>query len=307
MTDSPLPATPVRAPFSAADLVALLVCTAAWGTTWYAITLQFGVVEPTVSVVYRFAIAAAALMGWAWASGIPLALSARQHRAAFAVGLATFAVQYPLVYAAETTVASAVVAVLFAALAFVNLIVFRVLFGERPTPLAWAAAAMGIGGVLVLSWSEVVDARMDGAALTGLTLTLAAVLVCSLGNAAAREVERAGASIVASTGWAMAYGTLILAAYAGLTGAPWTFDARPTYVLSLLYLAIIGSVLAFLLYFGLARRHGFATASYISALTPPVAMVVSAVFENKTWSLMALLGVAVIVAGQWLLTRLPRA
>jgi drug/metabolite transporter (DMT)-like permease len=66
-------------------------------------------------------------------------------------------------------------------------------------------------------------------------------------------------------------------------------------------------VVAVLLYFGLARRHGFATASYISALTPPVAMVVSTVFEDKAWNATAFAGVGVIVAGQWLLTRSRRA
>ena len=48
-----------RLPASVGDLAAIVVCTLAWGTTWYAITLQLGDVDPVVSVVYRFALASA--------------------------------------------------------------------------------------------------------------------------------------------------------------------------------------------------------------------------------------------------------
>ncbi len=66
-------------------------------------------------------------------------------------------------------------------------------------------------------------------------------------------------------------------------------------------------MLAFLLYYGLARRRGYATASYISALAPPVAMLVSALLEDKTWGILALSGIVLVLAGQWLLLRARRA
>lgn len=289
-----------------ADLAALLVCTAVWGTTWYAITLQFGVVDPLVSVVYRFALAALVLFGWARASGQSLRLSQAQHAAAAGMGVATFALQYPLVYLAEGRLASAVVAVLFAALSFVNLALFRIVFGERARPLAWLAACMGVAGVAILSWSELAATQMDAGARTGLALALGGVAVSAVGNLFARGAQGAGASVVASTGWAMFYGAGALALAASALGTHWSFDARPAYIASLLYLAVFGSVVAFLLYYTLARRRGFGAASYISALTPPVAMVVSSVFEGKHWTALALAGVGVIAAGQWMLLRASR-
>jgi drug/metabolite transporter (DMT)-like permease len=75
-------------------------------------------------------------------------------------------------------------------------------------------------------------------------------------------------------------------------------------VLSLLYLALIGSVVAFLLYFGVGRRRGYSTASYILALTPLLAMVMSTRFEGKRWSAMGMGSVALVVLGQWLLLRM---
>jgi drug/metabolite transporter (DMT)-like permease len=57
------------------------------------------------------------------------------------------------------------------------------------------------------------------------------------------------------------------------------------------------------MYYGLARRRGYATASYVSALAPMLAMLMSSLFEGKTWGLMALGGVALTLTGQVLLLR----
>lgn len=271
------------------------------------ITFQLGVVDPVVSVTYRFALAAALLFVWCALRGETMALTRAQHFAALGVGVFTFGGNYPLVYWAEERVSSAVVAVVFAALAFVNLITFRIAFAQRAPMLAWLAALCGLCGVGMLSWQEITGADFGASAIAGLALTFAAVILSSLGNAFARRGEIAGASVASSTAWAMAYGAGGLALVATLAGKHWTFEWTWSYSLSLLYLAVVGSVLAFLLYFGLARRRGYATASYISALTPPVAMVVSALFEDKSWGLVALGGVGLVLAGQALLIGARRA
>lgn len=288
------------------DLVAIVVCTAAWGTTWFAITLQLGVVDPIVSIVYRFSLAAALLFAWCRLRGERVGLTRAQHLAAFGVGMFTFAIDYAFVYWAEERVTSAVVAVVFAALAFVNLISFRIAFGQRAPLLAWAAAGLGIAGVALLSWEEITTSHMSERALAGVAITFAGVLSAAIGNVYARRGELAGAGVAASTGWAMAYGAAALAAFALITGKTWAFEFTWSYALSLLHLSVVGSVIAFLLYYGLARRRGYATASYISALTPPLAMTVSALFEAKTWGALALGGVALVLAGQVLLLRSRR-
>jgi drug/metabolite transporter (DMT)-like permease len=285
------------------DLTAIVVCTMAWGTTWFAITLQLGVVDPVISVVYRFTLAAVLLFAWCAITRAPVGMNRAQHLAALGIGLFTFAVDYPLVYWAEERVVSAVVAVVFAAMAFVNLITFRIVFGQRAPALAWGAAALGILGVGILSWNEIVTAHMGARALGGIALAFTGVVAASLGNVAAHRGELAGASVAASTAWAMAYGAALLALFALITGRHWSFAPTLPYMLSLLHLALVGSVIAFLLYYGLARRRGYATASYISALAPPVAMLMSTLFEHRTWQLTALFGVALTLSGQVLLLR----
>lgn len=289
------------------DLASIVVCTLAWGTTWFAITKQLGVVDPVVSITYRFGLAAALLFAWGALRGEKLMLSRAQHFAALGVGLFTFAVDYSFVYWAEERVTSAVVAVVFAAMAFVNLAVFRVAFGQRAPLLAWGAAGLGVIGVALLSWEEIASANMGMRALAGVGLTLAGVVCAAIGNVFARRGEMAGAGVVASTGWAMGYGAALLAVFALATGKTWAFEFTTPYILSLLHLSVVGSVIAFVLYYGLARRRGYSTASYISALTPPLAMFVSALFEGKSWGILALGGVVLVLAGQVILLRSKRA
>jgi drug/metabolite transporter (DMT)-like permease len=206
------------------DLTAIVFCTLAWGTTWFAITLQLGVVDPVISVTYRFTLAAALLFAWCMLRGESLMLTRAQHVAALGVGISTFAINYTLVYWAEERVTSAVVAVVFAAMAFINLIGFRIAFGQRASILAWGAASLGIAGVALLSWEEIAGANFGMRAVIGLGLTFLGVIGAVVGNIYARQGEIAGATVAASTGWAMAYGAAILAIFATFTGRAWVYE-----------------------------------------------------------------------------------
>ena len=86
-------------------------------------------------------------------------------------------------------------------------------------------------------------------------------------------------AVIPSTAWAMAYGTGMLALYGVATGVEWSIEPTAAYLGSLVYLSVFGSVIAFVVYFGIARTRGYALASYISALTPPIAMLVSVLFS----------------------------
>jgi drug/metabolite transporter (DMT)-like permease len=289
------------------DYAALIICALIWGTTWFAITHQLGVAPVAVSLVYRFALAAGLLFAWLYFTGRRIAQTWPQHLGSFGQGLFTFALDYAFVYLAEERIASAVVAVTFAGMAFLNIVTFRVLLGQRASRQAWIAATLGLIGVGVLSWSELAHANLDARALTGLGLAILGVIGAVAGNVAAHSAQKAGAEVGSNVAWALFYGGVLLAIYALVAGDKWTFQPSLAYLGSLTYLAVAGSVVAFLLYFNLARRRGYSFASYISALTPPIAMLVSAMFEGKTWGLAALAGLVLVLAGQALLLKAPKA
>ena len=285
------------------DIASLAVCTIIWSTTWRAIKFQLGGPSPLDSVVYRFALASALLFAWCIFSRRSVRLTRRQHLEAAGQGLFNFAIQYALVYLAEEQVSSGAMAVIFAGTPFVNLVIFRLFRGQKAGPAAWIAAALGLGGVTILALSQA-DARTaaPGAAI-GVAMALTGVVAASFGNLFADRAHEAGSGLIPSTAWAMAYGAGMLALYLVFRGEPWSFEPSLRYVGALVYLAAFGSVVAFLTFYALARRRGYAVASYIAALTPPAAMAISSVTEGARWGLGAIAGLVLVLAGQALLIR----
>lgn len=289
-------------------LAALSICAVIWGTTWFAITFQLGDVDPVVSIVCRFGLASALIFLGCLVTRRSMRLTRNQHLAAAAQGGCAFSISYAFVYAAEGLIASGVVAVLFAALAFVNLALFRVLANQKAAALAWGGAALGVVGVAVLSAGEIGGVGLGGEeAGLGVAFALLAVLASAFGNYFAWRGQIAGSAILPSTAWAMGYGAAALAIFGLLTGVEWRLSSEPAYVISLLYLSVFGSVVAFVLYFGLARSRGYALASYVSALTPPIAIAVSAIFEKALITGWTIGGLLLVLAGQALLLKAPRA
>ena len=307
---SPKSAPVARPPLSRTTLLGIggvLVCAAIWGTTWYAITLQLGTVETIASIVWRFGLASALLFAGCVIARLPLRLTRAQHLAALGQGVFAFSISYSFTYASEGLVASAIVAVTFASLTFINLVLFRVLVGQKAAAASWGGAVLGLVGVAVLSGGEVLGAGFDQRAALGVGLALIATTASAFGNFFAWKGQQHGSQAMPATAWAMAYGTGLLVIYGLATGVEFTIDPNLTYVGSLLYLSVFGSVIAFGLYFTIARMIGYALASYVSALTPPVAMLVSVLFEGAHFGWSALVGLLLVLSGQALMIRAPRA
>jgi len=308
--NTPLQATPVGRPrLSRTTLLGIggvLICAVIWGTTWYAITLQLGTVAPLASIVWRFGLASTVLFLGCLIARQNLRLTRAQHLAALAQGVFAFSISYSFTYAAEGHVASAIVAVTFASLTFINLVLFRLAAGQKAAAASWGGAILGLIGVVVLSGGEVLSAGFDGKAALGVGLALIATTASAFGNFFAWKGQNHGSAVLPSTAWAMAYGTGLLVLFGLATGVEFRIDPTFTYVGSLLYLALFGSVIAFGLYFTIARMIGYAMASYISALTPLIAMLVSVLFEGARFGWPALLALLLILSGQALLIRAPK-
>jgi len=282
-----------------------------WGTTWYVIKFQLGVVQPEISLVYRFGLAAACVFLFARVTGSPLALSWRDHRFVALQGATLFCLNYWMTYLSTQYLTSGLVAVLFTSIIFFNVVNGRLILGMPIEARVLGAAGAGMLGVALLFLPELQAALQEPAIARGAALALGATYVASLGNMAALRNTQASLPVVTVNAYGMAYGAVGLAVIAAIRGTPVDFDPRWPYVLSLLYLSFAGTALAFGLYLALIKRIGAARAAYTSVLFPVVALVVSTLFEAYRWSLPAAVGLAVLGAGNALALggarALPRA
>lgn len=283
-----------------------LTATLIWGSTWLGITFQLGVVPPEVSVAYRFALAAALLAAWCAWRGVPLRFSRRDHAFLAGTGATLFGFNYVTVYWAERFVPSGLVAVVFSTIVFMSPVGMRLAFGTPMSARTLVAATLGVAGVALLFLPELDAARHGGSAALGIAFALVSTAIATAGNLFAVRNHQAGLPTFPATAWGMAYGALAAALSAAVTGAAWTFDPRPAYVISLLYLAVFGSIAAFGAYLTLLKRVGAGPSSFVGVATPVVAMLLSTLFEGYRWTWVAVLGVALAIAGNVLALR-PRA
>ena len=279
------------------------LATLIWGSTWLAITFQLGVVPPAVSVVWRFALSALILFAYAFSRRLPLHFSARDHAWLAVQGFFMFGLSYVCVYISEQTLTSGLVAVVFSIIVFWNIIGTRLFFGTPVNPVTLFAAALGVAGVVLVFWTEITNFSTSGEAIGGLAFALTGTVAASLGNLSALRNQKNHIPMIQQMAWAMLYGTLFIAAYAAASGNTFSFDWSISYVLSLVYLALFGSVLAFAYYLTLIKRIGIDRAGYVGVAIPIVALLLSTLFEDLRWDVFMVLGVLCCVAGNVLILR----
>lgn len=282
------------------------VCVLIWGSTWIAITFQLGEVAPEMSVGYRFLLASAALFGYCRWRGLPLGFGLRQHLDYALFGAFMFCIGYVLIYHAETYIVSGVVAVGYSSSPMINMLAARVFFGTPMSRRVAVAALFGVAGIVCIFWPEFGKLSASRSAELGALLTILAVLASSAGNMAALRNQKRGYSTWSSMAWGMLYGGALALTIGLAAGRPLAFDPGAGYVLSLVYLALFGSVVTFSCYITLIGRIGAARAGYIGVMVPIVALAISFFFEKFAWGWLTTAGVALSVMGNVLMLRQAR-
>jgi drug/metabolite transporter (DMT)-like permease len=168
------------------------------------------------------------------------------------------------------------------------------------------AALFGLGGLVLVFWSDITDFNLGSGGLTGLGLSLIATASASLGNVASARNQRAGIPVIQGNAFGMVYGTLFTLLVALVRGVPFDFDFSPSYLISLFYLALFASVFGFGSYLTLLGRIGPDRAAYVSVVFPIVSLGLSTLFEGYHWTGTGFAGVALILIGNLVvLTRWP--
>jgi len=286
-------------------VAAFVLVTLIWGSTWFVIKGQIAHVPAAWNVAWRFMLASIGMVVLAVARAERLRLPAGGQKVAALVGLFQFCGNYEFVYLAEHYLTSGVVAVIVALLLVPNALFSALFLGTRVTRRFLVGSTVAIGGIALLLAHEAQLAPVGGHVLLGVALSVVGMLSASIANVLqAGEVARKSGAVPLMT-WAMIWGAGIDTAYALATvGAP-VIDPRPEWFAGIAYLALVGSVVTFPLYFLLIRRMGAGPAAYNSVITPVIAMGLSTLFEGYRWgglavggSLLAMAGMVIALGGR---------
>jgi drug/metabolite transporter (DMT)-like permease len=262
-----------------------------WGTTWYAIRVSISAYPTFLALALRFAIAAAILL--------PIAARARPWPAPRAWGWLVIAgvldaAGYLLVYLGEERIPGAVAAVLYGTQPLILAVLLTATRIEQPTRRHLLGAVIALTGVVVL-FLDRLDVSVHQA--TGVGLVVVSVVVATIYAMIMKHKTAAVNGLVSTTIFltvtAIVLGAVTLCARDAL---PWPPPVGPT--LALLYLAVVGSVTAFLVYFWLLGKTGLLVTSTLVFVFPLVAIATDALFERELpLTARAYLGAAITLGG----------
>ncbi|MFQ5484116.1 MAG: DMT family transporter [Desulfobacterales bacterium] len=274
-----------------------------WGTTWLGIKFQLGIVDPMVSVCYRFLLAALILNVYCLLARLNMSFTLKEHVLMGLQGFFLFAINYWLFYVAEVYIVSGLAAVIFSTIVFMNIINGAV-FLKSPIELRMIIGALlGLVGIGLVFWPEISNFQLTKTSVLGLSLGMAATFFASLGNIISAYNQKRSLPVIQTNAYGMAYGSLIMLVTALVTKREFGFYVSPAYIGSLIYLAVFGSIIAFGCYLTLVGRIGAGRAAYASLLFPLVALGISTFFEGYQWTAFAITGITSIMAGNLLILK----
>jgi drug/metabolite transporter (DMT)-like permease len=274
-----------------------------WGSTWLAIEYQLGVVEPEVSIVYRYLIASGVLFIWCKLKGLSLLFKVKYHIYFVLLGLLLFCLNYIFAYRAQIHITSAMAAIAFSMMLWINIVLSRFIFGTRATGRVLFGAGLGIVGIVVLFAPQIGAISLSDSVFFGSLLALAGALTASCGNMVSQAAQKRSLPVMETNTWSMFYGAVLTFIVALVSGHEFNFDATFTYIASLTYLAIFGSVIAFGAYLTLLGRIGAHKAGYATVMFPVVALFLSFAFEGLQPDLAIVIGATLVLLGNSLVLK----
>src|SRR6266498_1155174 len=284
--------------------VAWLTLCAVWSSTWLAIKIGLRDLPPISFVAIRFLIAIIVLVAVSIGRTRLLPLRRNDYAVLAITGILMFAVNYTLLFWAELHVSSGLAAVLQATIPIFGMIFAHWMLPDEPLRLQkLAGAIIALGGVALICarllgfhgslafWGGV------GVVIGAASAAFANVLV------KARSIQLAPAMLAA---WQMIFGIapLLVLGFA-VDGNPARFHWTAMALFCLVYLAIIGSALTFLLLYWLLPRLTVAQLQSISLITPPGAVMLGWLLGGETFPISSLLGTALVLTGVWMIFRKP--
>jgi drug/metabolite transporter (DMT)-like permease len=289
-----------------ARLVWLILC-GIWGSTWLFIKLGLADLPPITFAGIRFVISCAILFPLVWLRHLTLPKTRNDWFLLVGTGVMSFSLNYGLVFWAEQYITSGLAALLQAMLPAFGLILAHIhVPAERLTWVKIGGVILGVCGVgVVFSNQLAISGRL---ALAGCVAMVLSAFFAAYSNVLVKtHGKKLNPAVIAA--YQMFFGLIPLLLYGlAFEGNPLTFRWTALAVLCLLYLAIVGSVIAFLFYYWLMQNMDVTKTMLISLVTPVVAVILGMLVLDEQLSWRTLVGGAMIIAGiGFIVVRKPRS
>tara|TARA_B100000780_G_scaffold179525_1_gene125827 strand:- start:1454 stop:2344 length:891 start_codon:yes stop_codon:yes gene_type:complete len=279
------------------NLILFGVTLLCWSPTWYVIKFQLGYVDPLVSVFYRFLAASIIIFIYLIIKKNNLRFTLNHHIWFILFGTCLYSLNYVFFYVSNTYLISAFPAVVFSTVVIMNIIGEGLYFKKKPSLNTLIGAAIGMIGILIIFNDEIFNFSLSNGTHVGLFLALLGTFCASTGNMVHQRNLNNNFPLIETIAYAMFYGSLITLIITQIKGTELLFEFTFSYIVSLAYLSIVGSIFAFIFYLRLLEKVGAGRAGYVGVVMPVLALLISTVFENLEWQKDLIIGLPVLIIG----------
>jgi drug/metabolite transporter (DMT)-like permease len=286
------------------DLARLVAVPAIWGGTFVGGKIVVATLTPLMGSFARYVVACAALLVAAFVleGGLPR-LSGRQWAATFVLGLFGVFCYNLFFMGALAKLPASRAALIIALNPAITIAISAVVFKERLRARRWVGVAVALLGVAIVVSKGSLAVFSSGGLGMGELFMFAAVTSWALYTVIGRRVL-GGLSPLAATNYAALWGTLML----GLVAAPSFGTLHPTQfdwrmIVSLLYLGVLGTAVAFVWYYMSVKKVGASTTSIFNNLVPVFGVAISVLLLGEDLLVSMLVGGAVTIAGVLMVSR----
>jgi len=278
-----------------ARLVWLVLC-GIWGSTWLFIKLGLEDLPPLTFAGIRFVISCAIIFSIIRIRGMQLPRARADWLLLAVTGILSFGLNYGLVFWGEQHISSGLAALLQATLPAFGLVFAHFhLPGERLSWTKIGGVVIGVCGVAVVFSNQLAVAGRQ--ALAGCVALILSAAFAAYSNVLVKAYGKKLNPAIMAAGQ-MFFGLLLLFAVGlPLEGNPFRFHWTMMAVIALLYLAVVGSVIAFLLYYWLVQNMDVTKSMLIALVTPVVAVILGMIVLNEEFGWRTLAGGAMIMLG----------
>ena len=268
-----------------------------WSPTWYVIKFQLGYVDPLVSVFYRFFAASIIIFIYLLIKKKNLKFSLNYHLWFLFFGICLYSLNYVFFYLSNTYLISAFPAIVFSTVVIMNILGEAFYFKKKPSLKTLTGATIGMIGIAIIFNNEIFNFSLSNGTHIGLLLALLGTFFASTGNMVHQRNLNNNFPLIETIAYSMFYGSLATLFIIQIKGTELLFEYTFSYIASLAYLSIVGSIFAFIFYLKLLERVGAGRAGYVGVIMPVLALLISTVFENLEWQIDLIMGFPIMIIG----------
>jgi len=279
------------------DWVGLIVLSILWGGSFFFIEVLVEHLPPLTIVTLRVGMAAILLWLIIMVRKLPLPKSGKEWQALFVIGFLNNALPFVLIVWGQTQISSGLASILNATTPFFTVLVAGAfLVDERLSQNKLAGVIIGVIGVVVLIGPEALSG-ITGSML-GQLAVMGAALSYAFAGAYSRRFKAWGLSpLMVATGQ-VSMATLMLIPITLIIDQPWTLALPPTHIIgAMLGLAILSTVIAYIIYFRLISSAGATNAALVTFLIPISAILLGVLVLGESFTGLQAVGMALIGAG----------